>query len=107
MHGQHHTPNHPWDDLDSIGWLLRARNRLRAVGGQSPSDLRRKKAFWIAICIWGVGAASLWWLGRPYVSEASEALFAGVGFVVGIFYIFALGPIAEFIEQRIQHLPYS
>ena len=76
-------------------------NRLRTVGGQTPSDLRRKKAFWIALCVWGVGAVALWWLGRRYV-ETPEALFAGAGFLVGFFYIFTLGPIADFIERRMQ-----
>ena len=76
-------------------------NPLRTVGGQTPSDLRRKKAFWIALCVWGVGAVALWWLGRRYVNETTEALFAGAGFWLG-FYIFALGPIAEFAERRMQ-----
>jgi len=107
-HGQHHAPNHPFGDLDSIWWrLLRAGkvvvNRLRAAGGQSPSDSLRKNAFWIALCVWGVGALTLWWLGRIFVSETTEVLFVGVGFLVACFYVFALGPIAEFIERRIQH----
>jgi len=99
-------------DLDSI-WrrLLRAGrvvvNRLRAASGQSPSDLLRKKVFWIALCVWGVGALTLWWLGRIYVSETTEALFVGVGFLVGLFYVFALGPIADFIERHIQPRPHS
>jgi hypothetical protein len=108
MHGQHHTPNNPFGDLASIWWrLLRAgkvvANRLRAAGGQTPSDLHRKKAFWIALCVWGVGAVTLWWLGRTYVTETTEALFTGVGFFVGFFYPFALGPILDFIERHIQH----
>ena len=107
-HGQHHTANHHRVDFNSV-WrrLLRTGslvvNRLRTVGGQTPSDLRRKKAFWIALCVWGVGAVTLWWLGRRYVNETTEALFAGAGFLVGFFYIFALGPIADFIERRMQH----
>ena len=106
-HGQDHTANHHRVDFNSGWWrLLRAGslvvNRLRTVGGQTPSDLRRKKAFWIALCVWGVGAVALWWLGRRYV-ETPEALFAGAGFLVGFFYIFTLGPIADFIERRLQH----
>jgi Na+/melibiose symporter-like transporter len=98
---QDHTANH----YRSVWWrLLRAGlvviNPLRTVGGQTPSDLRRKKAFWIALCVWGVGAVALWWLGRRYVNETTGALFAGAGFLVGFFYIFALGPLADFIERR-------
>ena len=98
-HGQDHTANHHRVDFNSGWWrLLRAGslvvNRLRTVGGQTPSDLRRKKAFWIALCVWGVGAVALWWLGR-YVNETPEA--------VAFFYIFTLGPIADFIERRMQH----
>ena len=63
-HGQYHTPNNRFADLDSVWWrLLRAGSlvvtRLRAVGGQAPSDSLRKKAFWIALCVWGVGAVTL------------------------------------------------
>ena len=106
-HGQHHTADHTFVDYNSV-WrrLLRAGplvvNRLRAIGGQTPSDLRRKKAFWIALCFWGVGATSLLWLGRRYVNETTETLFAGVGLLVGFFYIFALGPISDFIERHLQ-----
>jgi hypothetical protein len=109
-HGQHHTADHHFVDNNSV-WrrLLRAGplvvNRLRTVGGQTPSDLRRKKAFWIGLCVWGVGAVALWWLGRRYVSETTEALFAGAGFLVGFFYIFALGAISDLIERRLQHIP--
>ena len=104
---QDHTANH----YRSVWWrLLRAGsvviNPLRTVGGQTPSDLRRKKAFWIALCVWGVGAVALWWLGRRYVNETTEALFAGAGFLVGFFYIFALGPIADFIERHM-HISHS
>ena len=111
-HGQHHTPNNRFADLDSVWWRLLwagslVVNRLRAVGGQAPSDSLRKKAFWRALCVWGVGAVTLWWLGRTYVNETTEALFIGVGFLVGLFYVFALGRIADFIEWHIQPRPHS
>jgi hypothetical protein len=41
------------------------------------------------------------------VSETTEALFIGVGFLVGLFYVFALDPIADFIEWHIQPRPHS
>jgi hypothetical protein len=111
-HGQYHTADYPFVDYNSV-WrrLLRAGplvvKHLRAIGGQTPSDLRRKKAFWIALCFWGVGAASLWWLARRYVNETTETLFAGVGLLVGFFYIFALGPISDFIERHLQRWSHS
>ena len=35
-----------------------------------------------------MGAVALWWLGRRYVNETPEALFAGAGFLVAFFFIF-------------------
>ena len=73
------------------------------MSGEKP-NVEHKWVWPITFLIWGIGCGVIYllWTTKLFANDTAESIFGFVLFIVAFFYFLAIGPIRDYVSEKLK-----